>query len=134
MMNPYLDRAVLKFKRYLFHGLRNQLAKGEEPNMETASDEAAWKTRSEMYELMKSDPDLAGPMDKEEAWAQVLRQIMWFRQMLFDMPSVGVQIDVSRLKSTTTSGNLAETFVKGAEASIKEKDVEVKEEGKNASS
>lgn len=125
-MNPYRERALYKFRRYLFHELRNQEAAGAAPDMDDASTKAVWKTRDEMLDLMKHDTSFKTNIDREEAWADVLIDVMWMRQMLFDLPTVGVQIDVPKLKSVSASGNVTENFVEGVKSKLSKEEHDAK--------
>jgi hypothetical protein len=76
----YRERALLKFKRYYLHGIRNG------HDSEKSATEAMWKTRNELLEELKEDPEFQNDHAKEELWADALIQIMLLRMMLANIP------------------------------------------------
>jgi len=128
----YRERALLKFRRYYFHSIRDQASAGKEVDTEKAATDAMWKAREEILAMLRIDPDIETDIDREEVWADALVDIMFFRQLLVNLPIDAAKLypkmplangEIADPKLTpTNSGKIAGAYETGVETKIKQED------------
>jgi hypothetical protein len=123
----YRERALLRFRRYYLHGIRD----GKTP--EVAANEATFKTRDEILEEMKGDKEFGTDAAREDMWSDVLMQILIFRMLLNDIPIDMEALQARRQQSqeerdqlekeivTSASTDLAKATITGLEHLTEEK-------------
>lgn len=90
----YRERALLKFRRYYLHGIRDGKSADE------SATDAMWKARNELLEEVKADPAYQTDAAREDLWSDVLIQLMVLRMMLSEIP-----IDINELKRRSIQTN-----------------------------
>jgi hypothetical protein len=87
----YRVRALRRFKRYYFHGLRNGMTSEE------AADDAMTKTKKEITDLIAKDAKIAPGIDAEETWGDILVVLFEWQLLLINIP-----VDTARLTPKVT--------------------------------
>jgi hypothetical protein len=86
----YSIRAFRRYRRYFFHGLRNN------KDTETSADEAMDLTKQEMLEYIKNQEPEITDIDIMEQWGNILQYLLEWSILLVNIP-----IDKERLAEAT---------------------------------
>lgn len=88
----YRERALLRFRRYYMHGVRN------DDDFEKASTAALWKAREETLAEIHDDTTFECNADREETWSQCMEVLALMKMILAETPIDKVKMEELRTK------------------------------------
>lgn len=126
----YRERALLYFKRYFLHGIRDG------KDADTASSEAMWKARDEILQMIQSDATYPTNVEKETVYADALGELMIFKMLLMDFDKaieqkkrVAAENTQFENEHTSPPTKIADAVVTGLAEKVQQQDEHLKVNG-----